>query len=67
MSDYNIRMRLLRERENLTQKEVAEKLGISPSAYNMYESSRPVKEAEVNYQSVDTFNQEIATAATTAE
>lgn len=37
------------------------------SAYNMYESSRPVKEAEVNYQSVDTFNQEIATAATTAE
>ena len=30
-------------------------------------SSRPVKEAEVNYQSVDTFNQEIASAATTAE
>ena len=26
-----------------------------------------VKKAEVNYQSVDTFNQEIATAATTAE
>ena len=40
---------------------------IGYSAYNMYESSRPVKEAEVNYQSVDTFNQEIATAATTAE
>ena len=38
---------------------------IGYSAYNMYESSRPVK--EVNYQSVDTFNQEIATAATTAE
>ena len=36
---------------------------IGYSAYNMYESSRPVKEAEVNYQSVDTFNQEIATAA----
>lgn len=40
MSDYNIRMRLLRERENLTQKEVAEKLGISPSAYNMYEKGK---------------------------
>lgn len=42
---------------------------IGYSAYNMYESSRPVKEATVNYQSVDTFNQEIATAsaATTAE
>ena len=40
---------------------------IGYSAYNMYESSRPVKEAEVNYQSVDTFNQEIASAATTAE
>ena len=40
---------------------------IGYSAYNMYESSRPVKEAKVNYQSVDTFNQEIATAATTAE
>ena len=40
---------------------------IGYSAYNMYESSRPVKKAEVNYQSVDTFNQEIATAATTAE
>ena len=40
---------------------------IEYSAYNMYESSRPVKEAEVNYQSVDTFNQEIASAATTAE
>ena len=44
---------------------VAAALGYS--AYNMYESSRPVKEAEVNYQSVDTFNQEIASAATTAE
>ena len=41
--------------------------GLEYSAYNMYESSRPVKKAEVNYQSVDTFNQEIATAATTAE
>ena len=40
---------------------------IGYSAYNMYESSRPVKKAEVNYQSVDTFIQEIATAATTAE
>ena len=42
---------------------------IGYSAYNMYESSRPVKKAEVNYQSVDTFNQEIATAsaATTAQ
>ena len=40
MSDYNIRMRLLRERQNLTQKEVAEKLGISPSAYNMYEKGK---------------------------
>ena len=42
---------------------------IGYSAYNMYESSRPVKEAEVNYQSIDTFNQEIAaaSAATTAE
>lgn len=40
MSDYNIRMRLLREREKLTQKEVAEKLGISPSAYNMYEKGK---------------------------
>ena len=27
---------------------------IGYSAYNMYESSRPVKEAEVNYQSIDT-------------
>lgn len=36
---------------------------IGYSAYNMYESSRPVKEAKVNYQSIDTFNQEIATAA----
>ena len=36
---------------------------IGYSAYNMYESSRPVKEATVNYQSVDTFNQEIATAS----
>ena len=42
---------------------------IGYSAYNMYESSRPVKKAEVNYQSVDTFNQEIAaaSAATTAQ
>ena len=38
---------------------------IGYSAYNMYESSRPVKEATVNYQSVDTFNQEIATASAT--
>ena len=36
---------------------------IGYSAYNMYESSRPVEEAKVNYQSIDTFNQEIATAA----
>lgn len=39
---------------------------IGYSAYNMYESSRPVKEATVNYQSVDTFNQEIATASAAA-
>ena len=41
---------------------------IGYSAYNMYETSRPVKEAEVNYQSVDALNQEFSTAAaTTAE
>ena len=42
---------------------------IGYSAYNMYETSRPVKEAEVNYQSVDALNQEFSTVAatTTAE
>ena len=53
--------------EKANRKKIMRKEKIAYSAYNMYESSRPVKEAEVNYQSVDTFNQEIATAATTAE
>jgi len=34
------RLKYLREERNLTQKELAEKLGISPSAIGMYESDK---------------------------
>lgn len=40
MSDLGIRMRLLRKKKQLSQKEVAEALEISYSAYNMYEKGK---------------------------
>ena len=37
------------------------------SAYDKYDSSRPVKEVQIDYQSVDSFSQELSTLATAQE
>ncbi len=35
---------------------------IGYSAYDKYESSRPVKEIQVNYQAIDTYSQNLASS-----
>lgn len=59
MTDFPYRLRSLREKRGWRQKDVAEKLGISESAYGYYEQGRREPSNDTLRQLADIFNVKI--------
>lgn len=56
MADFKYMLKYLRKRANLSQKELADKIGISPSAISMYEMGRRTPDFETEEALADFFN-----------
>lgn len=56
MADFASMLKYLREREHLSQRELAIKLGMSPSAIGMYESGKRMPRPEDEENIADFFN-----------
>ena len=54
--EFKIRLKELRQKSPLTQKEISEKLGISVSAYQYYEAGKNEPNIEKLIILADTFN-----------
>lgn len=61
MADFATMLKYLRERENLSQRELAVKLGMSPSAIGMYESGKRQPRHEDEECIADFFNVDLNT------
>ena len=61
MADFASMLKYLREREGLTQRELAEKLGISAGAIGMYESGKRHPKFEDEEAMADFFNVDLNT------
>lgn len=61
MSDFASMLKYLREREHLSQRELATRLGMSPSAIGMYESGKRQPRFEDEECIADFFNVDINT------
>ena len=61
MADFASMLKLLRERENLSQRELAIKLGMSASAIGMYESGERHPKPEIEETIADFFNVDLNT------
>ena len=61
MSDFASMLKYLREREHLSQRELAARLGMSPSAIGMYESGKRQPRFEDEECIADFFNVDINT------
>jgi len=61
MADFATMLKYLREREHLSQRELASRLGMSPSAIGMYESGKRQPRFEDEENIADFFNVDINT------
>ena len=61
MSDFASMLKYLREREGLSQRELAVKLNMSPSAIGMYESGKRQPKFEDEETIADFFNVDLNT------
>lgn len=61
MSDFASMLKYLRERDGLSQRELAAKLGMSPSAIGMYESGKRQPKFEDEETIADYFNVDLNT------
>ena len=61
MADFASMLKYLRERESLSQRELASKLGLSPSAIGMYESGKRRPKYEDEEAIADFFNVDLNT------
>lgn len=61
MADFASMLKFLRKRENLSQRELASKLGMSPSAIGMYESGKRRPKHEDEEAIADFFNVDLNT------
>lgn len=61
MADFASMLKMLRERENLSQRELAARLNMSPSAIGMYESGKRRPKYEDEEAIADFFNVDLNT------
>ena len=61
MADFASMLKYLREREHLSQRELASKLNMSPSAIGMYESGKRMPRPEDEETIADFFNVDLNT------
>ena len=61
MSEFKDMLKYFRMRENLSQSELAEKLGISPSTISMYEVGKREPDFETEERIADFFNTDLNT------